>query len=234
MNRVADEPGYLLHRRDYRETSLLLELFTLNYGRVGVVARGARRSRQGRAGLLQPFQPLLLGWSGRGELGTLTEVDRAERASGLAGRQLPHGFYLNELLLRLLPRDDPHPRLFHHYRRALADLASEEAALRRFEVVLLQELGYGLELACDGETGQPLDPGGHYRYELEKGPCAVADEVDSPWVVSGATLLSLASGEAPDDGHGESRRLMSRILAYYLGDRPIRSRELLKKNWRRR
>ncbi|MDX1569466.1 MAG: DNA repair protein RecO [Xanthomonadales bacterium] len=234
MNRVSDEPGFLLHRRDYRESSLLLELFTLNHGRVGVVARGARRSRQGRSGLLQPFQPLLLGWAGRGELGTLTEVDRGPGVAGLVGSHLPYGFYLNELLMRLLPRDDPHPQLFHHYREALQSLAGEDATLRRFEVVLLQELGYGLELTCDGQTGQPLDPDGHYRYELEKGPCAVADAADSPWVVSGATLLALAKGEIPRDGHGESRRLMSRIMAHYLGDRPIRSRELLKKNWRRR
>lgn len=236
MNRVSQQAGFLLHRRDYRETSLLLELFTPDHGRVGIIAKGARRSRRGRAGLLQPFQPLLLSWARRGELGVLTDVERAPApARPFGADRLALGFYLNELVLRLLPRDDPHPALFGHYRRALDELGAGEAALRCFEVALLTELGYGLELVRDRDTGAPLDAEGYYRYDIERGPTGVAEASDSPWVVSGATLLQLADGgQGGEQERQEGRRLMHRILAHYLGERPLRSRELFKKVWRRR
>jgi DNA repair protein RecO (recombination protein O) len=227
---ITLQPGYILHQRPYRDTSALLELWTRDHGRVGAVARGVRTARSRWRGLLQPFRPLLLSWSGRGELVTLTGAECEASAALLGGRAVLSGFYLNELLLRLLPRHDPHPVLFDRYGGTLEDLrraASYERALRLFERSLLEELGYGLALDCDAETGDAIVPERLYRYELERGPVAVPSGVHSALVVRGATLLGLARGELEEEGVlQEAKRLMRAALALYLGDRPLRSREL--------
>lgn len=229
----SSQPAYVLHRRDYRESSLLLEVFTAEHGRVGLIARGARRSRHGRAGNLQPFRRLELSWQGRGELPLVTAVDAAGPEL-LEQHRLPHGFYLNELLMRLLQRNDPHPALFAVYERTLLQLNEEsEPPLRRFEVALLEALGYGLELAYEQSAGEPVAAAGHYCYELERGPVPAVRDDGSAWVVSGSTLHALASGcfENPGDLR-QARRLMSRILDHYLDHRPVKSRELFRKGWK--
>src|SRR5882724_5557824 len=171
--RRDDEPAFVLHTYPYRETSAIVEAFSIAYGRIAMVARGARRARSEQRGVLQAFQPLTLSWTGAGELKTLI---RAEWRGGLplvSGSALLCGFYLNELLLKLLPREDAHPQLFRDYESTLGRLAAgaEQApVLRQFELRLLSELGYGLPLTHEADTGAPVDPGTRYYYAFERGP----------------------------------------------------------------
>ncbi len=226
---VELEPAYLLHRRPYRETSLLLEALTREQGRVGLVARGGRGPHSRRRALLQPFQPLLLSWSGRGELGTLRTAEPAGPSFALTGDALFAGFYANELLLRCLQRQDPSPEIFDDYPRLLAGLAEGriEASLRGFEKRLLEALGYGLLLTHD-VSGAPLDPDGHYRYELEQGPVSVTADAAGNLVFRGASLLALAGEHLPDaEALADAKRLLRACLALYLGDRPMKTREVL-------
>jgi len=155
------EPSYVLHARSYRETSLLLEVFSHQHGRLGMVARGARRPKSVFRGLLDPFQPLRLSWSGRGELQTLRDAELAGTAVSLKGDRVLAGFYLNELLIKFMQRDDPHPQLFALYTQTIADLAGDavEPVLRRFELGLLRESGYALNLEADASTDEPLSDG---------------------------------------------------------------------------
>ncbi|WP_343033130.1 DNA repair protein RecO [Caldichromatium japonicum] len=221
--------GFVLHRRDYRDTSLLLELFGIGQGRLAAIAKGARRPRQIASALLQPFQPLWLAVSGRGEVKTLTAVEAAGPPFALIGPALVSGFYLNELLLRLLARQDPHDRLFVFYQAALAGLAEGaelERSLRRFECQLLAELGYGLNLERVADDGSPVMPERVYIYDCESGPRALDSGAQGPRV-SGATLLALARDDALDPvQRREARNLLRHALAPHLGGRPMQSREL--------
>ncbi len=222
------EPGFILHTRDYRNTSLLLEVLTRDQGRVGLVARGARSRRSRIAGLLQPFQPLALSWQARGELGSLRAVESAGRPFMLRGRRLVSGFYANELLLRLLGRDDPQPGLFEAYFTLLDGLAgqeSEASVLRAFERDLLAMLGYGLPLERDTQD-QALVPDQWYRYDPAFGATPVASEQVLGLVVSGATLLGLGANPVSEAVARASRGLMRAALKPHLGDRPLKSREL--------
>lgn len=224
-------PAYILHRQPYRETSLLLEAFSLAAGRIGLVARGARR---GKGGLLQPFVPLLLSWSGRGELATLTGAEGRGGLVPLTGAALLSAFYLNELLLRLLPRHDPHEELFHAYELALQRLAAvpqqPEWTLRLFEKTLLQELGYGLRLEHEAHSASAIQAERRYCYHVQQGPlCVDGNEQQSGPVLHGATLLALAAERGADERVlAEAKTLMRTILAQYLGTRPLRSRELFR------
>jgi DNA repair protein RecO (recombination protein O) len=224
--------AYILHRTPYSNSSLLLECFTAEEGRFPAIARGVKGGRHGGvAGALQPFHPLLMQATGRGEVKTLGRYESAAPPFALKGEALYCGFYLNELLMRLLGRSDPHPALFDRYHQALESLAVSEArvdhALRRFEVGMLNELGYGLLLEQEADSGVPVEPEGRYYYEPERGPVPVYGDRPS---ISGKTLLTLAGqeyGEEPDDEvWREARGLMRRVLARYLGDRPLKSREL--------
>ena len=231
--RVENAPGYVLHSHPWRETSLIVEAFTREHGRVGLVARGVRRARSRFRGLLLPFQLLLLSWSGRGELPSLTGADTEGPIRALRGRALFSGFYLNELMLKLLPRNDAHPDLFDDYRRAIDDLGGEgilDGVLRTFEKRLLDALGYGPTLDRAVDTGDPVSPDKRYRYVPERGP--VEGEGTGPGegpVVSGRTLLALAGerlGCADERERTEARHLMRAILAPHLGPRPLGSRQL--------
>lgn len=222
---------FLLHRRDYTNTSLLLEIFSPHHGRLAAIAKGAKRPRRGTpAHYLQPFQPLWLSWSGGGEVKTLTRSEPAAPAFVLVGTALYCGFYLNELLLRTLGRGDAHTDLFAYYHAALSDLAAGPDAhtpLRHFELRLLHELGYAAALERD-TAGDAVVAERRYVYALGEGlRTAATDDAEAP-SVSGRTLLALASGERlAGAAIGESRDLMRRLLAPYLGDKPLKSRELL-------
>jgi len=224
-DRVALQPAYILHRRSYGETSLLVEAFTAEFGRVGLLAKGAKRGRL--QVVLQPFQPVLLSWGGRGELRTLTGAEAQGRVPVLTGRTLFSGFYLNELLLKLLQREDPHPELFARYGESLAQLAAdEEWALRLFERDLLRELGYGLSLEHD-ESGAPLEPDALYAYEAERGAVPTAPGGRGEVILRGRSLLALAEGGAPDEGaRRETKRLLRAMLAIHLNGRVLESRAL--------
>ena len=169
--RVSLQPAWILHHYPYRDSSLLLEVFSREYGRIGLIARGARSAKGRWQNQLQMLRPLLLSWSMRGELGTLTGVDSRGGMDVFPGRQVLCACYLNELLMRLLTRHDPHPELFGAYEDALLMLGNaEEPALRLFEKRLLQALGYGLLLDYEYESGDAVQAGSLYEYRLEKGP----------------------------------------------------------------
>jgi len=230
--RRDDQHAFVLHAYPYRETSLIVEAFTRGYGRVALVARGAKRPRSELRGLLQAFQPLLLSWSGQHELKTLL---RAEWRGGLprvGGSALLCGFYLNELLLKLLPREDPHAQLFDDYEAALADLAGgrdQALVLRRFEVRLLAAMGYALPLVRDADTGAPVDPTARYHYAFDRGPRRDAP-VTGPRlpVVRGTTLIALSEQHYPDAATAaEAKRLMREVLDYYLEQRGVESRRVV-------
>jgi DNA repair protein RecO (recombination protein O) len=227
--RVTMQAAYVLHHRPYRETSCLLELLTEAHGRVGAVARGARQARSRWRGLLQPFSPLLLSWSGRGELVTLTAAEAASPLLAIPAARLMSAYYVNELLLRLLGRGDPQRSVFVAYAGVLAQLAgteSEARALRLFEKRLLDALGYGLELARDTLTGTPLDPDRDYLYRLERGPQA-AGVAEGALVLPGRSLLALGEERLDDAASlADARRLLQAALALYLGERPLKSREV--------
>ena len=233
--RVQQQPGFVLHRHPYSETSLLLEVFTPDHGRVGPLAKGARRPGNRSRGALKPFQPLLLGWSGRGELPVLTGAEAQETALALAGRALYCGFYVNELLVRLLHRHDPHPRLYQAYQTCLGGLgaAGDESILRLFEKRLLQELGYGLVLDRDIGDNAPLAPEAMYDYILDRGPLRLHPELNTRTHgvrVRGSSLIALAHDEI--DGSAARRdvkALMRAALAHHLGDRPLMSRQLFRR-----
>ena len=233
--RIALQPAFVLHRKPYRDTSLLIEAFTAEHGRLGLVARGARGRRGGMQGLLQPFQGLLLSWSGRGELVTLTAAEPQGAPLVLQGDAVISGFYLNELLIRLLVRHDPHPQLFHRYiatLQRLAALRQDEWALRLFERDLLQELGYGLLLTQEGGSGEMVEPAARYCYHPEFGPKRLGYDEEPCVSVHGATLLTLEQGgEADSRTRGEAKRLMRMILSRYLGPRPLASRELFRQRY---
>jgi DNA repair protein RecO (recombination protein O) len=231
-----DEPAFVLHTYAYRETSLIVEAFTQRHGRVALVARGARRPRSELRGVLQAFQPLLLAWSGQQELKTL---GKAEWQGGLplpTGSALMCGFYLNELVLKLLPREDPHPALYDAYEAALRDLVAggdRAGVLRRFEVRLLAELGYALPLVREADTGAAVDPHARYHYAFDRGPRALSPGAETVRerrlpVVRGATLLALADGRYPDaDTAVEAKRLMRDVLDHYLEQRGVESRRMV-------
>lgn len=236
--RHDDEPAFVLHTYAYRETSLIVEAFTPSFGRVAMVARGAKRPRSELRGVLQGFQPLLLSWFGAQELKTLAKAEWRGGLPLLSGSALLCGFYLNELLLKLLPREDPHRELYAAYAAALADLAADRPqapVLRRFEVRLLAALGYALPLVREADTQAPIDPDARYHYAFDRGPRAIGRggfrdpaHARERWpVVRGATLLALAGEDYPDaETAAEAKRLMREVLDHYLEQRGIESRRV--------
>jgi len=236
--RVDAQSAYVLHLHPYSETSLVVDVFTRDHGRLPLLARGARRPRSPMRGVLMSFQPLQLGWFGGGEVKTLAKAEWLGGMPLLGGRCLLLGYYLNELLLKMLPREDAHVALFDAYVDALHALAAATAdapELRRFEKTLLKELGYGLTLDVDMRTGQPVVAEGEYTYLLERGPVtgiAAAPE-DSPHgpgeapVVRGKTLLDMAADDYSDPRTRlESRQLMRQLIAHHLGGKPLQSRRV--------
>lgn len=229
--KVTLQPAYVLRLRPYRETSALVEAFTQDYGRVGLVAKGVRRRRSKGIGLLQPFCPLLLSWVGRGDLVTLTGAEAAGRVPALIGEGLVCAFYLNELLLRLLLRRAPFEALFSIYGQTLSQLADprqRQQALRLFERDLLAYLGYGLILDHEVTTLQPIDPEQWYSYQWEKGPKRLQTEDLEGVKIRGRTLQALARGELADPiSLREARQLLRWLLTLQLGNKPLKSRDLL-------
>ncbi|WP_079435586.1 DNA repair protein RecO [Zoogloea sp. LCSB751] len=228
--RVDQQPGFVLHSYPYRETSLIVEVFSRDYGRVGLVAKGARRPMSQLRGVLMAFQPLLIDWSGGGEMKTLVRAEWQGGQPLLGGQALLCAYYANELLMRLLPREDAHPVLHKAYGEALRALAaneSQEVVLRRFELALLQELGYGLSLDME-QDGTPVRPGAFYTYIIERGVVLVGDEVaDDAVTVSGRTLIDMTQGNFRNpETLAQSKALMRRLIQYYLGGQVLQSRRV--------
>lgn len=232
-SRQDQQPAFVLHHYPFRETSLVIETFTRDFGRVALLARGARRPRSALRGVLLAFQPLFIGWSGKSELKTL---HRAEWQGGylqLKGASLICGFYLNELLLKLLARDDPHERLYAIYQETLTALAAgsdHAASLRRFEKNLLGELGYALTLDRDAEAGTPIAAECRYAYVVERGPVAVDGVVQQNAVeLSGQTLIDMQSDNYTSAvTQQQSKALMRALINHHLGNQVLHTRSLLR------
>lgn len=230
MRRRADnEHGFVLHAWPYKETSLIVEVFARSRGRLGILARGARRPRSALRGLLLAFQPLRLSWSGAAELGTLTSAEWSGGGAALSGTGLMCGFYLNELLLRLLPREDPHEALYDAYAAALARLAAGEPqapVLRGFERRLLAELGYAPLLEREA-AGGAVEPDKRYAYQPDRGPVE-AKGGNGDMFVRGSTLLDIARDDyrAPETRE-EALRLMRALIAERLGGQSLHTRAVL-------
>lgn len=225
--------AYLLHTYPYRETSLVAEIYTRDTGRVALIARGARRPRSVLRGVLMAFQPLLLAWSGKSELKMLHKAEWQGGYVPLRGLSLICGFYLNELLLKLLPREDAHEQLFEAYAAALAQLPNARdhaAVLRRFERVLLRELGYGLVLDREVAGGNPIEPAARYRYVPERGPLPAREGGEQSGVeLTGQTLIDMAVDHYADPRTvQQSKALMRALINHCLGRQTLHTRQLLR------
>ncbi len=232
QTRLQDERAFVLHSHPYRETSLLLDVYSREHGRLAVVARGARRPRSALRGVLMNFQPVLLSWFGKGEVRTLHSAEWQGGQPYLQGTALMCGFYLNELLINLLARDDPHEQLFDYYQATLYRLAHETdhaATLRCFEKHLLQELGYALQLDRVAGSEHPVQADMNYRYVIEQG--ALPDEGDAGvgLKISGKTLLAMVEDDYRDPvAAQQSKQLMRLLLGHHLGGKSLHTRELIK------
>lgn len=227
-----NQEAYVLHTYAYRETSLLIDVFARAAGRMTVVARGARRPRSAMRGVLLSFQPLQLGWYGKGEVRTLTRAEWIGGQPLLQGEALLCGFYLNELLLRLLPREDPHEVLFERYREALQGLAFGAATgpiLRAFEKALLREIGYALVLERDGESGCGVDPAKTYAYDPERGPREISAAAQGDLKLAGQTLLDIARDDFSSSVTQQQAKLLMRTLINHrLEYQPLKSRRIFR------
>jgi DNA repair protein RecO (recombination protein O) len=227
VQRVQLAPAYVLHQRPFRDSSLIVEIFAREFGRMTVFARAARGPRS-RFALLQPFRALLLSWSGRGEAPQLSAAETASGPLPLPAARLMSAFYLNELLLKLLTRHDPHPELFDHYAATLEGLCqsvSAEAPLRQFEARLLDFIGYGLNLTAEADTGQPVRSDAHYHFRPGVNGFVIA-EPGSGGAIGGSVLQRLACGAGL---HGEAelrqaRALMRAALDHCLDGRALSTR----------
>ena len=233
--RVEHEPAFVLHSYPYKETSLIVEAFSRRLGRTALLAKGARRPRSAMRGVLHAFQPLRLSWTGSGELNTLLSAEWQGGMPFLSGFGLMCGFYVNELILRLLPREDAHEKLFDAYADSLARLGRGDptaAVLRGFEKRLLAELGYAMLLDRDAEDGAPIDPAKQYLYDPERGPIpagnGAADPAGGGMIVRGSTLIDLdrddfTSGQTMH----QARALMRTLISQRLHGQALHTRSVL-------
>lgn len=228
--RIDGESAFVLHAYPFKETSLVVEIMSRNHGRVALVARGARRPRSAMRGVLIAFQPLELGWFGQAEIRTLAKAEWQGGQPLLSGQALLCGYYLNELLLKLLPRDDPHPSLFESYRDALAALSAgrpQQPLLRCFEKALLRDLGYGLTLDADADSGEPIDPQRRYLYIIERGPVPAEKGSSEGVAISGEVLLAMATDDwSGADTLAQGKSLMRSLIQHYLGRQALQSRRV--------
>ncbi len=229
-HRVSLQSAFILHGRDFRDSSRLLDVFSRDYGRVSLVAKGARSPRSKLQGILQPFSPLIISWSGKGEVQTLTAAEAVKSTINLSGKQVMSAYYINELLQRFITFHDPHPELFSIYQNALESflIDEEELVLRVFEKHLLTEIGYGLNLEIDSETGATIDKGEQYYYDIEQGPVNIKNsKITDELMISGQTLLDMSAEKfSCAQSQKEAKQLMRIILSHHLGDKPLKTRSL--------
>ncbi len=231
VDRIEFEAAFVLHARAYRESSQIIEIFSRHHGRIGLVARGSQRPRSRWKAILRPFQPMRMSWSGRGSLQTLRAAESTSLPLPFTGMRLMAGYYTNELLIALLHRNDPHENLFAHYGAALAALSGGEEiepTLRRFELALLAEIGYGLVTDRDAADGQPLRSDGWYEYFADQGPVPVAVGSVGALVVSGADLTAIGNGVFDQPERLViAKRLLREKLNWCLGGRSLKTRQVM-------
>jgi DNA repair protein RecO (recombination protein O) len=229
--RIAEQPSFVLHSYPYRETSLVIDVFSRDHGRVALVAKGAKRPHSALRGVLQTFQPLGLSWTGKGEVRTLTSAEWVGGMLPLAGDALLCGFYVNELLVKFCAREDAHPALFNHYVLTLSRLAHGEpalAVLRSFECVLLRETGYAMALNRT-IAREPVLAERKYVFDPERGVREASDDLPSQWpVIAGQTLLDMEQDDyTRPQTAAQSKTLMRFLLNVYLGGAPLATRQIL-------
>lgn len=232
MAKINLQPAWLLHQRAYKESSRIVDFLTLEYGKVSVVAKGVARRNSNKAALLQPFQPLQISWVGRGELGTLSDIEHSGERVKLTGKATYIGFYLNELLLRLLPKSDKQTNLFAAYMEVIDNLAANqnvskqqmEHKLRFFEKQLLQSIGYGINLDTDYD-GEEIREDARYSYLPDVGFSHNINGFISGVTINMLTQDNLTSKQALQ----EAKQLLRLALSHQLGNKPLQSRKLFEK-----
>ena len=229
--RVQNEPAWLLHQRPFRDTSRILDVVTREHGRIALVARGSRSAKSRLRGILRPFLPLNVSWFIRTDLGTLTDAEMGGQPVVLTGDALMSGYYISELLLKLMHRHDPHPEIFDAYAQTIKNLSVQvdiAPVLRHFEMELLRLLGYALNLEYDSESHAALLPDNLYEYRPEQGPVDAMGQ-EGPMMFTGAQLLSICRQEfdSMDTLHCSSR-LMRNVIAHHLDGKELNSRKVLR------
>lgn len=234
--RVESEPGFILHTIPYRETSLLVDIFTLNHGRLRCVAKGFRKpNKKGIAKTLFPYTEHHFQWQGRGELKTLIQAEPIQAPVFLKQESLFVGLYINELLYKLLHQNDPHQSLYEFYCQLMTQLSSSEIqqpVLRRFEMLLLEELGYGLVLDAEAETGQAVSAESLYYYIPDQGLRLVQDQTaDNLNAFSGADIMALKQGQLEQQSALRAAKQLTRqVIDFYLDGKELNSRELYRQH----
>jgi DNA repair protein RecO (recombination protein O) len=220
------QPAFILQQRKFRETSLIIDVLTRDFGRVSLLAKGVRKAKSKTAGLLQPFVPLTLSYFGKSELKTLTDVEITQPFIQLQGLAIYCGFYVNELIGCFLHQYDPHPEVFTCYETCLSGLSDSstiETALRIFELDLLDAVGYGLQLNHDFPNGRAIQPLTLYHFNVEQGPIEATDGS-----FSGKTLQALQLRQLTDPQVlAEAKMLMRKVIATYLNGKPLKSRAVI-------
>lgn len=226
------QAGFLLHHQNYRESSLLIDVFTQGSGRITLIAKGVRRQKSPFLGLLRPFTPLNISYTGTNNLKTLTHVEAGSAEKILPGINTYCGFYLNELLRYFIPADEPYPDVFLNYLSCLQQLKTTEdieAALRVFEIQLLQSVGYALQLESDCITGLPIQAAQTYQYEIEQGATI---KTSGPY--QGDTLIAMSQSQYSTECQlFEAKQLMRKIIDFYLQGKALQSRNLILKHIQR-
>lgn len=225
--------AFILHTRKYRDTSMIVELLTRDEGRVPAVLRGVRSKKSKLAGHIQPFARLMVSWIGRGELKTIRTVDFPWSPPTFTGGALITGLYINELLVRLVGKYEPIPEVFDAYGPLIYKIAlgvDMPDALRRFELSLLRELGYGITFEAEARTGEPVSADALYRYVPDEGFLKVAEAHPDTYVLKGADLLAILEERFEAPGVDAcAKRIIRSSFAALLGGRQLRSRELFRK-----
>ncbi len=226
--RVGPVPAYVLHQAPYRDSGRILELLTQEHGRLSVFAHGVRRAKSGLVAALQPFQRLLISWSGRGEAPTLSGAEVDGQPLPLPPAQFTSACYVNELILKLTTRHDSHAGLFDLYESTLAALKRNEGErpLRLFEKRLLDMVGFGLALAVTADGHRPIDPSAQYHFRPEHGAVEAAPGTNGR-VYSGAALLALARERPDEEGQlRELKPLLREALEACLEGRSLKTRQV--------
>lgn len=230
--RVETQVAYILHKRPFRDSSQILDVFSREHGRISLMSRGSRGAKSKTRGLLQIFQPLIIGWQGRSEMSFLNSVEMADiKAPLLSGKSQMSAMYINELLVYLLYKNDVHIEIFDHYHACLYALEKTdnvEIVLRLFEKELLQLLGFGLNLTVDADSGEAVRQECYYVYHFEHGP-VLSDknrQLKNP-ILSGLSLMAFDRNEiVSEQQRSEIKTLMRYVLAGHLGHKKLKSREL--------
>lgn len=220
------QTGFLLHHQNYQESSLLIDVFTQESGRISLIAKGVRRQKSQYLGHLRPFTPLNISYTGSGSLKTLSHVETGKSESILPGLNTYCGYYLNELLRYFIPLGEPYPDVFINYLTCLQQLKTQkkiEAALRIFETQLLDSIGYSLQLETDYLTHAAIDAASQYLYIVEQGAT-----INKQGTIHGETLLAMQQEKYTNTRQlNEAKQLMRYIIDYYLQGKSLKSRALI-------